>query len=345
MRIAIVCPYDLGRFGGVQNQAILMTRRLIALGHEAWVVGPGSADAEASVDVPMHTLGKSRAWSVNDSAAPIKLAPTVATRLRAAVSAAEVVHVHEPLMPLVSLAARWVGKPLIGTFHADPSDLVRKLYRRFAPLRWHVRSFSSLAAVSPTARSAVEMMGDVHLIPNGIDTDYPDVARDPSAIAFVGRNDPRKGLATALGAFRIVRESCPEAQFHIVTSDDVSAEPGVSVHHGVDDATKAALLAGSQVFVAPNIRGESFGLIVAEGMAAGAACVVSNISAFAAVAGDAAVLVRPGDEQELAQAIVELLRNREAARRLGARGQARAQEFSIDRTVAAYLPLYEKAVG
>ena len=344
MRIAVVCPYDLGRFGGVQNQAILMTQRLIAEGHEAWIVGPGDHRAPASEQVPVRSLGKSRMWSVNDSAAPIKVSPAVVPRLRAAVAAADVVHVHEPLMPLVSLAARWVGKPLIGTFHADPSNFVRRLYRFFPPLRWHLRSFSALVAVSATARTAVETMGDIHLIPNGIDTEYPKLARDPASIAFVGRNDPRKGLATALAALRQVRDTVPEAHLHVITPDDVPAEPGVTVHRGVDDATKAALLARSQLFVAPNTRGESFGLIVAEGMAAGAACVVSDIPAFAAVAGEAARLVTPGSAEAMAEAIAVLLRDEAAARRLGELGQERAQEFSIDRTVAAYLPLYEAAL-
>ena len=153
MKVAFVSPYDIGRFGGVQNQVTLLAAALRGSGHEAWVVAPGDSAAQ-----PVRSLGKSMNWLVNDSTAPIKLNPLLVRAMRAAVADADVVHVHEPLMPLVGLAARWTGKPLIGTFHADPSSLIRNLYRRFPPLKWHVRSFKSLAAVSETAASAVRAL-------------------------------------------------------------------------------------------------------------------------------------------------------------------------------------------
>ena len=341
MRIALICPYDMGRFGGVQNQVALMVDSLNRRGHEAWPVGPGQ-----SASAGFRSLGKSRTWSVNDSAAPIKLSPTLVPRLRRAVASAEVVHVHEPLMPLVGLAARWTQRPLVGTFHADPSRFVRRIYRRLPPLRWHLAAFSALAAVSEVARSAVACFGEVELIPNGVATDgLPQRDRIPGRIAFVGRDDPRKGLDIALAAVEKVRSEHHDAHLVVISPDAVAQPDGVTLYRGVDDAAKAELLATSEIFVAPNRRGESFGLTVAEGLAAGTACVVSDIPAFAAVTGEAALRVEPGSSAALAAGIMSLLADRDRMRQLAAAGRARAGELSIERTVDAYLPLYERAIG
>jgi len=338
VKIALVCPYDIGRFGGVQNQVILMVESLRARGHQGWIVAPGEAD------VPLRSLGPSRTWSFNDSAAPIKLSPLVAPRLRRAVADADVVHVHEPLMPLVSVAARWAGRPLVGTFHADPSLRVRSLYRSFPPLRWHLRGFAALAAVSETARSAVVGLGRVELVPNGVATaGLPVHERIPGRITFVGRDDPRKGLDVALEALPAIRAEVARAHLAVITPDPVAATDGVVVHRGLDDAAKADLLATSQVFVAPNRRGESFGLTVAEAMAAGIGCVVSDIPAFAAVVGDAAIRVPPDSPAELAQAVIGLLVDDAARHNLSRKAIERAGEFSIERTVDAYLRMYRAA--
>jgi phosphatidylinositol alpha-mannosyltransferase len=317
-----------------------MADSLRSRGHEAWIVAPGEAD------LPLRSLGPSRAWSFNDSTAPIKLSPVVAPRLRRAVADADVVHVHEPLMPLVSIAARWAGRPLVGTFHADPSLRVRQLYRGFPPLRWHLKAFSGLAAVSETARSAAAGLGRVDLIPNGVATSgLPDRDRVPGRITFVGRDDPRKGLDIALAAFGIIRAEIPAAHLVIVTPDAVAPAEGVILHRGIDDVAKAELLATSEVFVAPNRRGESFGLTVAEAMAAGAGCVVSDIPAFAAVVGDAAIKVPADSPGDLAQAVIELLADDAIRGELSRKAIERAADFSIERTVDAYLQMYRAAVG
>jgi phosphatidylinositol alpha-mannosyltransferase len=266
--------------------------------------------------------------------------------MRAAVADADVVHVHEPLMPMVSIAARWTGRPLVGTFHADPSGLVRSLYRRFPPLRWHVKSFKSLAAVSETAHSAVRGFGDVAIVPNGVETRrLPNVDRVLGRVVFVGRNDRRKGLDVALAAMRSLREAHPDAHLVVISPDSIAPEPGVDLRRNIPDALKQKLLASAEIFIAPNTRGESFGLTVAEGMAAGAACVVSDIPAFADVVGDTAVLVPPGEAPALATAMAALLDDPPRLAKLGEVATFRARRFSIDRTVDAYLSRYAAAAS
>ncbi len=340
MRIALVSPYDLGQPGGVQNQVILLAQQMLGRGHQVTIVGPG----QLAEQLRFVSLGPTIDVRANRSVAPIALRPSVIGRLRRGVAKADVVHVHEPLVPLAGLAARWCGRPLVGTFHADPSPLVRSLYRRLPPLRWHVRSFRALAAVSDTALSAVAGFGDVQIIPNGVVTEgLPARGPVPGRIVFVGRDDPRKGLDVAIEAVTMIRRHHPSVELVVVTPDEVEPRDGVSVRRGVDDAEKARLLASAEVFVAPNRGGESFGLVVAEAMAAGCAIVASDLPAFRAVLGDAGLYATPGDPAGFATVVGALLDDGVRLERASREARSRAHVFSIERTADAYEALYTAA--
>ena len=341
MKIALVCPYDLGEPGGVQNQVVLIARQMAARGHQVMVVGPG----QLPDPIRFVSLGRSVDVKANRSIAPISLHPGVVGRLRRAVARSDVVHVHEPLMPLVGLAARWTGRPLVGTFHADPSRFVRAWYRRFRPLRWHVRAFASLTAVSETARSAVAEFGDVLVVPNGVVTEgLPERRPVPGRILFVGRNDPRKGLDVAVAAVEQIRRHHPSVELIVVTPDEVESHDGISVRRNVDDDEKARLLASAEVFVAPNRGGESFGLVVAEAMAAGCAVVASDLPAFRAVLGDAGLYATPGDPAGFATVVGALLDDSARLDRASREAKERAALFSIAATADAYEALYATTV-
>ena len=129
MNIAMVSPYDLGRFGGVQDQCFKLSSWLTEAGHTTTVIGPG-VGPEGTVSVGPVTV-----VPANGAATPISLDRKVGVRLREAVAGADVVHIHEPLMPAVSLAAlRIPDIPKVGTFHADASRAVRGAYRTGRPL-------------------------------------------------------------------------------------------------------------------------------------------------------------------------------------------------------------------
>lgn len=342
----MVSPYDLGQPGGVQNQVVLLAQQMLKRGHHVTIVGPG----QLAEQIRFVSLGPTVDVRANRSVAPIALRPSVVGRLRRAVAKADVVHVHEPLMPLVGLAARWCGRPLVGTFHADPSSFVRALYRRLLPLRWHVQSFLALAAVSDTALSAVASFGDVQVIPNGVVTEgLPERNPVPGRIVFVGRDDPRKGLDVAIEAVALIRRHHPSVELVVVTPDEVEQDhgvphDGVSVRRGVDDMEKTRLLASAEVFVAPNRGGESFGLVVAEAMAAGCAIVASELPAFRAVLGDAGLYATPGDPAGFATVVGALLDDGVRLERASRQARSRAKAFSIGRTADAYEALYEAAI-
>jgi phosphatidylinositol alpha-mannosyltransferase len=341
MKVGLVSPYDLGRYGGVQDQVLKLSEWLGDAGHETVVIGPGDGpDGTIS-------LGPARVITVNGAAAPIRLDPRVRGALQETLGGCDVVHAHEPLMPMVGPAAAKVrGPALVGTFHADPSRAVRSLYRwGRASIDRIVRRFDVVTAVSPVAAGAVERFSRPLIVPNGLDVaTYRRDPGTPGRVAFLGRDDPRKGLDVLLTAWPLVNESVPDAELVVAAGDRTGTIPGVRFIGAVDAAAKRDLLAGAAVFCAPNLGGESFGIILAEAMAAGCAVVASALPAFAHVLGDAGVLFKPADPEGLAGVLIDLLRAPDRIADFQQRGARRVDRFDRGAVLDGYLVAYTRAV-
>jgi phosphatidylinositol alpha-mannosyltransferase len=343
VRIALVCPYSFEAFGGVQDQVILLVDELRAAGHEAWAVAPGSGGPEGTRHV-----GRVVTVRANRSRAPITLSPAAVKKVRSAVAGAHVVHVHEPFMPMASLAALRAEQPVVGTFHADPGPMVRLVYRVGAPLlRSLARRLAAAAAVSPVAAAAVAGLVPCLQTPNGIDVaaHRPEAAPDAHRVVFIGRDEPRKGLDVLLEAWPAVRAEHPSAQLRVVGTERPEAPEGVAYLGRLDEERKRAELKSASVLCAPNLGGESFGLVVAQGMAAGCAVVASDIPAFRAVLGGDGVLVEPGSASALAGAVTRLLGDTGEARRLGESARRAAGRFDAAAVAAAYLEVYGRVAS
>jgi phosphatidyl-myo-inositol alpha-mannosyltransferase len=343
MRIAIVCPYDLGVHGGVQDQTTRLVKWLGAAGHQARLIGPGETGPEGSV-----LLGRTSRVRINRSTAPIGLGPGAVVALRRATADADVIHVHEPFVPAVGMAALKVGMGAkVATFHADPSRAVRGVYSLGRSVaRIMLSQATVLTAVSATAASALRRVRPVRIVPNGIDVaEYGAGDKQPGRVVFVGRDDPRKGLAVLLDAWPAVLAAAPNAELHLVGVERDVAVPSVVVHGLVAEEEKRAVLAGAEVHVAPNTGGESFGVVVLEGMASRCAVVASGIPAFAAVLAGAGELVPPNDPAGLAAAIVRLLGDPERRAALADAAHRRAMDFDGSVVAAGYAAAYEEAVA
>jgi phosphatidylinositol alpha-mannosyltransferase len=342
VKVGLVSPYDLGRHGGVQAQVLQLGSWLEEEGHEVVVVGPGAGPAGTV------SLGDATVITVNGAAAPIRLDPKVGSAIAAATAGCDVVHVHEPLMPMVGLAAaRLPGTALVGTFHADPSAAVRRLYRwSRGAIRRIVRRFDVLTAVSPVAAGAVLPFAGTVEVPNGIDMrefdPSPGVAR---RVAFLGRDDPRKGLDVLLRAWPTVASAVPDAELIVAAGDRHEDLAGARFIGAVSDEAKRRLLADAAVFCAPNLGGESFGIILTEAMASRCAVVASALPAFAHVLADTGVLVKPGDHDGLAQSLVALLGNADRIERLQTSGFERVRRFDRAAVLTAYVDAYETALA
>jgi len=342
VRIAIVSPYALDRHGGVQEQALQLREQLAQAGHKTKLIGPGESDGTWT------SVGGSTDVEANEAVAPVCLEPGAILRVKEAIGDADVVHVHEPLLPVVGPAA-WIGTdiPTVGTFHAEPAAVVRAVYKFGGPLLAHlVERIDVLTAVSAEAAMAVEGFAPgVEIVPNAVDVaGFTEQERVAHRVAFVGRDDPRKGLDVLLGAWPRVRAAVPDAELVVVGASRDSGGTGVRFEGTVSDRRKREVLASSSVFCAPNTGGESFGVTLIEAMAAGCAVVSTDLPAFVSVAGGVGEHVPVNDGGRLADVLVGLLTNPERVRRQGRAARVRANVFDWRRVLPRWIMLYEQAI-
>jgi phosphatidylinositol alpha-mannosyltransferase len=344
VRVGLVCPYDLGRPGGVQDQVVRLAGWLRGDGHSVVIVAPGEHDDPGFVSAGAPTL-----VTANGATAPLSLSMRSVRRAVAALDDVDVVHLHEPLMPFVSLGVlRRAQRPLVGTFHADPSPAASLAYSLGRPFsrRW-LRRLQVMTAVSPIAARPLEFTGRVRIIPNGVDVaEYGGDGKRSKSVVFLGRDDKRKGLSVLLEAWPLVTERDAAASLTIVGAPPPSDPiPGVEFTGRVGEDEKRRLLGSAAIFCAPNLGGESFGIVVVEAMAASCAVVASGLPAFVHVAGDTAVYVAPGDPAGLAAAIGDLVADPDRATGLGRKAHERVWRFDGAAVAAAYLDAYRQASG
>lgn len=343
MKVAVVCPYDLGVPGGVQDQSTRLVIWLEKAGHKGVLIGPGTTGPPGAV-----LLGPATSVRANRSVAPVILNPRVGRRLRDAIGDADVVHVHEPLVPLVGPGALRAARGVkVVTFHADPSRAVRGAYKLAAPIGKRLLRRARVAtAVSPVAATGAAPLARCRIVPNGIDVaDYAAGEKTPGRVLFVGRDDPRKGLDVLLEAWPAVRASVPHATLHVVGAVRPEAAAGVLWRGRVDEAEKRVELAAAEVLAAPNLGGESFGIVVLEGMASRCAVVASALPAFVAVLGGAGTLVAAGDAWGLGRAIEGLLGDQDRRAEQADAGAAHAAGFDGAVVAGAYVEAYREALA
>ena len=145
-------------------------------------------------------------------------------------------------------------------------------------------------------------------------------------IIFVGVDWERKGGPELVAAFRILRERFPEARLDIVGCSPAGvAGPGIEIHGRLPLDRVAELLAASDVFCLPTLA-EPFGVVFIEAMHAGLPVVGTRLGAIPdfVIPHSTGALVAPGDVDELAHALAELLADPDRTRRMGRAARALA---------------------
>ncbi|MGH8884314.1 MAG: glycosyltransferase family 4 protein [Egibacteraceae bacterium] len=353
MRIALVCPYDWAKPGGVREHVAHLADYLAAQ-HEVGVFAPSSS-ARAVDERWVTVVGRPMPVRYNQSVAPVALSPLAGRKILRALRdyCPDVVHVHEPLSPIVSATAAAFGpRPVVGTFHAWSSTA--RIYR-LAGLagRRTVRRLDARIAVSPSAQQyaagALRMpLGSFQVVPNGVDDTafataepLPELV-DPSRplILFVGRLEPRKGVDVLMRAFLRLRASTPRVRLCVVGEGPgreryqqmipSSIRPDAQFVGAVDQAELPRYHASADIFVSPAVGGESFGVVLLEAMAAGLPVVASDIPGYRTVLKDGRQgrLVPPDDAFALAETVSTLLANEKLRLAMGAEGRQTAAEYA-----------------
>jgi phosphatidylinositol alpha-mannosyltransferase len=363
MRIGLVCPYTWDVPGGVQEHVRGLADALIDLGHYVSVIAPANEDepVEPSYVVP---AGRAVPVPYNGSVARLAFGFLSASRVRRWLKEGDfdVVHVHEPAAPSLSLLACWVTDgPIVATVHtAMPRS--RALHVAQPILQSALEKISGRIAVSEAARTTLveHLGGDAVLIPNGVSVrrfekadPLPGWPGEGGTLGFLGRIDePRKGLSVLLEAFELLAPQRPglrllvagpgdadealeelpaELRDRVVVLGQVSAEDKVRVYHSVD------------VFCAPNTGGESFGIVLAEAMAAGAPIVASDLDAFRRVlrGGRAGELFENGNAADLAAAAARMLDDPARRATLAQAASAAVRDYDWQVVARDVLRVYE----
>ncbi|NDJ89508.1 glycosyltransferase family 4 protein [Mycolicibacter kumamotonensis] len=365
MRIGMVCPYSFDVPGGVQAHVLQLAEVLRARGHEVSVLAPASPH----VELPDYVVsaGKALAIPYNGSVARLQFSPAAHRKVKKWLMRGEfdVLHLHEPNAPSLSMLALNVAEgPIVATFHTSTTKSLTLSMAQGLLRPMHEKIIGRIAVSDLARRWQMEALGsDAVEIPNGVDVaafamaqPLPGYPRSGRTVLFLGRYDePRKGMAVLLGALPALVAKFPDLEVLIVGRGDepeLRSTAGKLAGHlrflgQVDDAEKASALRSADGYCAPNTGGESFGIVLAEAMAAGAAVVASDLDAFRRVLrdGQAGRLVPVDDHAALAAALIEVLDDDALRASYVAAGREAVRRYDWSVVAGQIIRVYETVAG
>jgi len=362
-RIGIVCPYGWDTPGGVQSHVGDLAQYLIRQGHFVSVLAP--AIDEDNLPDYVSSAGRPIAIPYNGAVARVLFGPIAFSRVRQWISNGnfDVLHLHEPAIPSISLLACWAAEgPMVGTFHAAAKR--QKVTFAVAPiLEPVIEKLTARIAVSEAARETLteHLETDAIVVPNGI---YADLYRDGvidqrwtgNTLGFIGRfEEKRKGLDVLVAALPTIISQFPDLKVFVAGPGDAQEvlkeiEPHLHSRFEflgrISESEKANFLASVGLYIAPNTGGESFGIILAEALAAGASVIASDIPAFDSLLGHGAygTLFTSEDSHDLSQKVIALLGDEKGRKEIASRGKNYAQEFNWDVVAEKIYDVYEMAM-
>jgi phosphatidylinositol alpha-mannosyltransferase len=362
-KIGIVCPYGWDTPGGVQAHVADLASYLISQGHSVSVLAPVTHDE--NLPEYLVSAGKPIAIPYNGAVARILFGPIAFARVRQWIAQGDfdLIHLHEPAIPSISLLACFAAEgPMVGTFHASAKR--QKAIFAIGPiLEPVIEKLTARIAVSEAARETLteHLETDAVVVPNGIyarrlATGKVDPRWSGNTIGFIGRfQEPRKGLSILVESLPHIIKQNPDIRVLVAgpgDSEEFLKEVPLNLHHRfeflgrITEEEKADFLHSIGVYVAPNTGGESFGIILAEALAAGAAVVASDIPAFDALLGHGAygTLFASESASSLAEAVNKVLGDDALRNRLRADGKAYAQSFDWDVVAERIYDVYEMAM-
>ena len=373
MRVAIVSPYSWTYPGGVNRHVEALSTELIDRGHELRVLAPWDPPDRISrllhrappevVSRPDYlvTLGRTKAFGANGAVSNIGVSPEGVVTMRRELRAfdPDVVHVHEPLVPLPAAdAVSWREAPVVGTFHTYSTKSVPNHVASLLGARRKFNNMRARIAVSEAAAWTGRRWfgGNYTVIPNGVDVGAPPSAPKPASdelrLIFVGRPEERKGLPVLLAAFAALIEHV-DARLTVIGSEradvlryltDPAAAERIEALGRVSSDRLWQSLHEADLLCAPSLAGESFGMVLTEAFAAGTPVVASNIAGYNDVVTDGVdgVLVPPADPQRLGEQLHELSHQPRRLARMGEAARESAERFAWPRVAERVEAVYEE---
>lgn len=370
MKIAFITTYDFAVPGGVRNHILALANELIRLGHEVRILAPSSCSSQM-LNIPCLTPIADFPTAANSWFIPphwlihYRVVKRIQTTLRQ--ESFDLVHIHEPLIPPVCLSALILTKsPLFATFHTY-YEHGQPAYRLFQPLFKHwLKRLKGRVAVSASACAYIHQYFpyDYQIIPNGVDIEkyahpnpcMPELDKETINLLFVGHAQfKRKGLRFLIEAYRLLKPNNPKLRLIIAGSRwfgrsgaDFPADIPDIVDLGmVSEEKLISLYQSAAIFCSPAIGNESFGMVLIEAMAAGAAIVTTSIDGYANVVQNNhnALVVPPKDSDALAQAIQQLIDNPALREQLIKQAKISVQQYAWDTVAKRVLSYYERMMS
>jgi phosphatidylinositol alpha-mannosyltransferase len=371
MKVGIVVPFSWSYWGGVVEHAENQARALERLGVEAKILAGNDPAGKLTRLLHPRTgrhgplpenvipLGRSVIVPANGSLPNIVLTPATHPRLKRILARErfDVLHLHEPMTPAICVSALTLAEcPVVATWHAAGELTWMKNALHF----WGFLAdrVDHRIAVSEQARlsAAQHLPGDYDIVPNGVlIPDEGESSGRDDTVVFIGRHDPRKGLAVLLRAWPEIHRRTG-ARLRLVGTDPLQArllltrlrvpQDGIDVLGILPDDELTGELLRAKLLVSPALGGESFGMVLTRAFACAVPAVASDIPGYAAVATpETAVLVPPGEPEPIVEAVAELLTDEERRRAMGAAARALAQDrYSWDDIGRRLLAIYESLV-
>jgi phosphatidylinositol alpha-mannosyltransferase len=375
MRIALVSPYSWTYQGGVNRHVEALAEQFIARGDHVRVLAPW--DPPDRISRRLHRshpelreapdylvpLGRTVGYGANGAVSNLSSFPEGPIALRRELRSGnyDVVHVHEPLAPLVGWdAMTFRGTPVVGTFHAYSTKAFPNHVATLLGARRRMNQLSARIAVSEAAAWTGRRWfgGEYTIVPNGVDIEAaplgPKAPSEELRLLFVGRAEERKGLPVLLAAFQALVEHVP-SRLTIVGADpeeisrrvsDPALMDHIDVLGKVSDSILWRQLGEADLLCAPSLAGESFGMVLIEAMAAGTGVVASAIAGYSDVVtnGVDGILVPPADPQALAEELQLLAHEPERIKAMGEAGRRSAQRYAWPHIAEEVAGVYERAV-
>jgi phosphatidylinositol alpha-mannosyltransferase len=399
VRIALVSPYSWTYPGGVTRHIGALAEALAEIGHEPSILAPFDPDDALSrrlhrgarpqpIAAPdgLVSLGRTVGLPANGAVSNMALTPNAVFTLREELRGGgyDVVHIHEPVVPVVSWDALCSvpDVPLVGTFHTYSENRLTNglaagpLGGRRRMNRLHARIAVSEAAAWTARRF---FGGHYRIIPNGVHVGPADGYAGPAEaqatgpelassdrelfftdageplaprILFIGQAVERKGLSVLLRSFEALREHVPDATLTLVgpSAGEVAHmmldDRGVSALGKVSEERKLAELSRAEILCAPSLHGESFGMVLTEAFAAATPVVASDIPGYRDVVRDGTdgLLSPPGDPLLLAASLHRLALDERLRTRMALAARERAERYAWPHVAREVLDAYEEAI-
>jgi phosphatidylinositol alpha-mannosyltransferase len=378
MKIALVSPYDFSYPGGVTEHTAALANGLQQRGHEIHILAACSGYQGNNFPHIRTVAHKIAAIPIAGTVARVGLSPLSYIRIKKILQqeSYEIIHLQEPLTPSITwwfllLAPSLPQTAMIGTFHAY-HEQPNWFYKQGRPLFGKLFArLDNLIAVSEAAYHFAHQMfpGNYQIIANGVDLKRfgretelvsPEKVEPNRAVTilFVGRLDKRKGFANLFEAFIALKPAYPELKLQVVGPFEAPAcQPykKTARAHGVTDIEFVGYVSPERlpyfyhkadIFCAPSLGFESFGIVLLEAMAAGLPIIASDIAGYRSVItqGQEGFLTPPGQPAEISRALQLLISQPDLRQKMGKSGRLKANQFNWDSIVDKTLELYLETI-